>query len=271
MKTRVLAAVVLLPLLLIVVLVLPKAFTAILFGLIAAVGAYELLNSTGRVKQPRLIIYAMSMAFLLAIPCSLPYMSLLMKVAVFAFLCLLFAELLIGHTELPFENVVITFFAGAVIPYCLTALVRLHGFSNGRFYILLPFVIAFLSDTCAYFTGLAFGRHKLAPVISPKKTIEGVVGGVIGAVIGVVIYCVILQTGFGFQVNYLYVPVYGILGSLGAVFGDLSFSAVKRQTGIKDYGNLIPGHGGILDRFDSMVVIAPLVELLMLLIPLVVK
>ena len=71
--------------------------------------------------------------------------------------------------------------------------------------------------------------------------------------------------------NYLYVPVYGILGSLGAVFGDLCFSAIKRQTGIKDYGNLIPGHGGILDRFDSMVVVAPLVELLMLLIPLVVK
>ena len=69
----------------------------------------------------------------------------------------------------------------------------------------------------------------------------------------------------------MYVPVYGILGSLGAVFGDLCFSAIKRETGIKDYGNLIPGHGGVLDRFDSMVVVAPLVELLMLYIPMVVK
>lgn len=271
MKTRILAAGVLLPLLLLVVLVLPKVFTAILFGLIAAIGAYELLNSTGRVNQPRLIVYAMVMAFLMSVPCSLPYLSLLMKLAFFAFFCLLLGELLISHAALPFENVVITFFAGAVIPYCLTALVRLHGYSNGRFYILLPFVIAFLSDTGAYFAGRAFGRHKLAPVISPNKTIEGVVGGVAGAVVGVIIYCVILQNAFGFTINYLYVPVYGILGSLGAVFGDLSFSAVKRQTGIKDYGNLIPGHGGILDRFDSMVVVAPLVELLMLLIPMVVK
>lgn len=271
MKTRILAAGALLPLLLLVVLVLPKVFTAILFGLMAAIGAYELLQGTGLVKQPRLIAYAMAMAFLVSVPCSLPYLSLLMKLAVFAFLCLLLAELLLSHATLPFEKVAITFFAGAVIPYCLTALVRLHGYPQGRFYILLPFVIAFLSDTGAYFAGRAFGRHKLAPVISPNKTIEGVVGGVAGAIVGVIIYCVILERAFDFEVNYLYVPVYGVLGSFGAVFGDLSFSAIKRQTGIKDYGNLIPGHGGILDRFDSMVVVAPLVELLMLSIPLVVK
>ena len=270
MKTRVLAAAVLLPLLLLVVLALPKIFTAILFGLIAAVGAYELLNSTGRVKQPRLIAYAMAMAFLMSVPCSLPFLSVLMKLAVLLFIGILFAEMLISHAKLPFENVVITFFAGVVIPYCLTALVRLHGYANGRFYILLPFVIAFLSDTGAYFAGLNFGKRKLAPVISPNKSVEGVVGGVIGAIFGVILYCVILQKAFGLQVRYLYVPVYGILGSLGAVFGDLSFSAIKRQTGIKDYGNLIPGHGGILDRFDSMVIVAPLVEILMLLIPMVV-
>lgn len=270
MKTRVIAGVVLLPLLLLVVLALPKVFTAILFGLIAVIAAYELLNSTGRVKQRRLIAYAMGMAFLMSVPCSMPNFSPLMKVAVFVFMGLLFAELLISHATLPFENVAITFLAGVVVPYCLTALVRLHGYANGRGYILLPFVIAFLSDTGAYFTGLAFGKHKLAPVISPKKTVEGVVGGMIGATVGVIIYGVILQNAFAFHVNYLYVPVYGILGSLGAVFGDLSFSAIKRQTGIKDYGNLIPGHGGILDRFDSMVIVAPLVEILMLLIPMVV-
>ena len=81
----------------------------------------------------------------------------------------------------------------------------------------------------------------------------------------------ILKYSFSFRVNWLYVPAYGLLGSLGAVFGDLCFSVIKRHTGIKDYGNLIPGHGGILDRFDSMVVVAPLVELLLLIIPLVVK
>ena len=211
------------------------------------------------------------MAFLVALSCSLPYPALAMKSAVFVFLCLLFGELLLSRTALPFNRLVITFFSGAVIPYCLAALVRMHGLEYGRFYILLPFVIAFLSDTGAYFAGCALGKHKLSPIISPNKTVEGVFGGVLGAIVGVVLYCVILQTAFDFEVRYMYALIYGILGSLGAVFGDLSFSAIKRQTGIKDYGNLIPGHGGILDRFDSMIVVAPLTELLMLLMPLVVK
>ena len=132
-------------------------------------------------------------------------------------------------------------------------------------------MLAFLSDTGAYFAGLKFGKHKLAPVISPKKTVEGVVGGVLGAVLGMVIYCAVLNLGFQFRVNYLYAVVYGILGSAAGVFGDLCFSVIKRQTGIKDYGNLFPGHGGILDRFDSMMVVAPLVEVLMLIIPVVVR
>ena len=270
MKKRIIAAAALLPLLLVVVLVLPLIYTAILFGLMAAIGAYELLNGTGLVKKPRLIAYAMVMAFLSAMPCSLPYLTLLWKPVLLIFMGLLFGELLISRGKQPFEQVAITAAAGAMIPYFLTALVRMHGWNNGRFFILLPFVIAFLSDTGAYFAGRAFGKHKLAPIISPNKTVEGVFGGVIGAVVGVLIYCLVLQIGFGFHVNYWYVLVYGILGSLGAVFGDLSFSAIKRQTGIKDYGNLIPGHGGILDRFDSMIIVAPITEILMLWIPLVV-
>ena len=142
---------------------------------------------------------------------------------------------------------------------------------QGRFYILIPFVLAFLSDTGAYFTGLSFGKHKLAPVISPKKTVEGVIGGVAGAVLGMLLYCAVLQLFFKFQVNYFYAVIYGILGSAAGVFGDLCFSVIKRQTGIKDYGKLFPGHGGILDRFDSMMVVAPLVEVLILLLPVVVK
>ena len=93
----------------------------------------------------------------------------------------------------------------------------------------------------------------------------------IGAIVGMVIYCLILKTYFGFSVNYLYAVIYGLIGSVAAVFGDLSFSAIKRQTGIKDYGNLIPGHGGILDRFDSMTVVAPLAEALLILLPVAVK
>ena len=271
MLKRILAAAALLPLLLLVVLVLPKVFTAVLFGLMAAIGAYELLKGTGLVKQVRLNAYAMVMAFLVALWSGLGMAYAWALLGILLFAGLLLGELLISHTKLPFVEVAVAFLAGAVIPFLLTATVRLHSGPHGRYLILLPFVIAFLSDTAAYFAGRAFGRHKLAPIISPNKTVEGVFGGVLGAVIGVAIYCLILEKAFQFEANYLYIPFYGVIGSLGAVFGDLCFSAVKRQTGIKDYGNLIPGHGGILDRFDSMIIVAPLVEVFMLLMPMVVK
>ena len=271
MKQRVIAACALLPPLLWIVLFMPKIFTAVLFGAMACIGAREFLLGTGLVKQKRLVTYAMIMAFFVAVWGSVWSVYFLVLLGVFVFFCVLFAELLLFHQQLNVEELALTFFAGFVIPFLLGSIVRIHSHDNGRHLILLPFVIAFLSDTGAYFTGRAFGKHKLAPVISPNKTVEGLVGGLLGAVAGVALYCFILQRFFGFAVHYLYVPVYGVLGSLGAVFGDLCFSAVKRKTGIKDYGNLIPGHGGILDRFDSMVVVAPLVELLLLVIPMVVR
>jgi len=270
-KTRIIAGAVLLPLLLVVVLILPKFCTAILFGVMAAIGARELLKGTGLVEQPRLISYGMIMAFFVVLWSSMWTVYSLLLLGIFAFTCMLLGEYLICHNTLTFEKVAVIFVAGWLVPFLLGAVVRIYSQLFGRVFILLPFVIAFSSDTFAYFAGRAFGRHKLAPVISPNKTVEGLFGGILGAVLGVAAYCLVMDKVLHLQVHYLYVPVYGILGSLGAVFGDLSFSAVKRQTGIKDYGNLIPGHGGILDRFDSMVVVAPLVELLMLYIPMVVK
>ena len=136
--------------------------------------------------------------------------------------------------------------------------------------ISVPLVLAFLPDSGAYFAGTYFGKHKLAPVISPKKTIEGAIGGVLTAVIGIFLYAAILDLFFPFQIRYWAVLLYGLLGAGIDVFGDLMFSAIKRQAGIKDYGNLIPGHGGILDRFDSLLLVAPLTEALLDLIPLVV-
>ena len=271
MKTRIIAAVALLPFLLAVVLFLPKLCTAILFGLMAAIGAYELLHNTGLVKHSRLVLYAAIMALFVSLWGSAVTAYPVKLLVVLAFFAILFGELLHNHTQVAFQDLAYTFVAGIILPYLLSAVVRIHHQETGRYLILLPFVVAFLSDTGAYFSGRFFGKRKLAPVISPKKTVEGLVGGVITAILGVVIYALILKGSFDFRVNWIYVPVYGLLGSLGAVFGDLCFSVIKRQTGIKDYGNLIPGHGGIFDRFDSMVVVAPLVELLLLTIPMVVK
>ena len=271
MKTRILAAVVLLPALLVILLVLPPVWTAILFGVAAAIGAYELLWGTGLVKNTRLIIYASIMAFLVSIWSYFGTNYAAALIGVLLFVAVLYAEELASKATLSFEKITVCLAGGLLIPFMLTALVRIRSGIHGEYLVLLPFVMAFMSDSGAYFVGCACGKHKLAPTISPKKTIEGVVGGVAGGIVGMIVYCLVLHFGFGFQVNYFYAAVYGVIGSLAAVFGDLAFSAIKRQTGIKDYGNLIPGHGGVLDRFDSMTVVAPLAEVLLMLLPVAVK
>ncbi len=272
MKTRVISAAILTPLLLIIVLALPKIFTAILFGVMAAIAAFELLSGTGAVKHPRLVAYSMVMAFLVSLWSyfGMPYAWGLLGVLIFVMV--LFSEMMVSHIKLRFHKVALCLVAGLLIPFLLCSLVRIHAVKvSGRYFIILPFIMAFLSDTGAYFAGRAFGKHALAPVISPKKTVEGVIGGVLGAIVGMLIYGLVLDLAFEFQVNYFAAILYGLVGSVGGVFGDLCFSVIKRQTGIKDYGNLIPGHGGILDRFDSMMIVGPLAELLLILIPMAVK
>ena len=132
--------------------------------------------------------------------------------------------------------------------------------------LLIPFIMAYCSDTGAYFVGVFFGKHKMCPNVSPKKTWEGFIGGIAIASVSMVIFAFVLDRQ-GYEVNYLLAVVYGFAGSVCSVFGDLNMSVIKRQTGIKDYGKLIPGHGGILDRFDSVMITAPLAEALLLILP----
>ena len=271
MKTRMIASAVLLPLLLLVLLLAPTIFTAILFSAICAISAYELMGGTGLVKHPRLIVYTVVVAALVPIWSWFGGNWAVAEAGILAFFALLFMELMLSGMKLKFEKMAVSVFAGLLIPYLLSAFVRMIVRDNGRFLVLIPFAVAFLSDSGAYFIGCAFGKHKMAPVISPKKSWEGFFGGLGVAVLGMILFVLVLQLGFDFRVNYLYAAIYGLIGALGGVFGDLCFSAIKRQTGIKDYGKLIPGHGGILDRFDSIVVVAPLIELLLHWIPVVVK
>ncbi|MBE6958685.1 MAG: phosphatidate cytidylyltransferase [Ruminococcaceae bacterium] len=267
MKLRILAAVVLVPVLLAVLLVAPPILLAILVGVICAIGAYELLYGTGLVKHPRLFSYSALMAFCVPIWCYFGMSGLAARLGIFIFTALLFMEILLSKGKLRLEKVAICYIAGLLIPYLLSTLVRLMGDGSERYVILLPFILAFMADTGAYFIGCRFGKHKLSPVISPKKSVEGLVGGIFFDIAGMFIFCLIMSLAFGKNVNYLYAFTYGVVGALAGTFGDLSFSAIKRQAGIKDYGNLIPGHGGVLDRFDSVIIVAPLTELLLLLMP----
>lgn len=269
MKLRLLAAAVLVPILFIVVFVAPKIVMSIILCIICAIGAYELLNAAGLKKNVRLVFYTAAIAFFVPLWCHFGMDRLWAQLCILAFSCLLFGEILLSHGTLRFERITVCLTGGLLIPYLLCALMRIMDGENGRLFVMIPFVTAFLADSGAYFVGSAWGKHKLAPIISPHKSVEGVVGGVASSVIGMLIYCFVMQCVLATGVNYLYAITYGIICSAAGVFGDLCFSAIKRQTGIKDYGNLIPGHGGILDRFDSVIVVAPLVELLLILLPIV--
>ena len=272
MKTRIIAAAVLLPLFLLCVLVLPKVLTGILFGAAAALASFELLSQTQLVRHPRMLIYSAVMAFLVGLWSYFGARREFALLGIIAFFGAMFGEMMADHIKVRFKEIGYCMIAGLILPYLLTSLVRIHTNVIGRHLILVPCVLAFLSDSGAYFAGRCFGRHKLAPVSSPNKTIAGVIGGVLGATVGMVVYALVLDLCFSdIQVSYVFAVIYGILGSLGAVFGDLCFSVIKRQTGIKDYGSVIPGHCGILDRFDSMMIVGPLAEALILLIPVAVK
>ena len=125
---------------------------------------------------------------------------------------------------------------------------------NGTKYVWLVYIVAFGSDTCAYFTGKMFGKNKLYPEVSPNKTVEGAMGGIVGCVILSLIYFNYLRIN-----KYIYIIIFSVSASVFSMAGDLAASKIKRESGIKDFGKILPGHGGILDRFDSVLFVAPTV------------
>jgi phosphatidate cytidylyltransferase len=271
MKTRIMAAVVLIPVLLVLVLAAPKMISAVIFAALLAIGSYELLYRTHLVKHSRLVIYSSVMAFAVVMWSYAGAVHAWLLIGLLLYTIVLFTEMMVDHVKVRIEMIALCYVAGAIVPFLLSSLIRILTMTTGRYVVLIPFAIAFLSDGGAYFAGLKFGKHKLAPVVSPNKTIEGALGGLVAAMLGMLIYALVLDLAFSqFHVNYGIAILYGLVGSLVGVFGDLCFSIIKRQTGIKDYGNLIPGHGGVLDRFDSMMMVAPLVESLLLLAPMVI-
>ena len=272
MKTRIITAAVAIPLLLLLLLVAEKWIAALVWGLLLAVGVYELLYGTGLVREPRLVIYSCVMAFLVTMWSYSGAIHAFGVLLTMVFLAVLFGEMMHAHVKITFDKICMCIVAGLLVPFLLSSLIRILTMKIGRYVILIPFIVAFGSDAGAYFAGFFFGKHKMAPVLSQHKTVEGAVGGVISAVILMIVYGLIMALpvkALSFRVNYLYAAIYGFAGSLAGIFGDLCFSVIKRQTGIKDYGKLLPGHGGVLDRFDSMMMVGPLMEVLLLLIPVI--
>lgn len=139
-----------------------------------------------------------------------------------------------------------------------TALILLADLTDGAWHVMFfCFVAAWVTDSCALFTGMLLGKHKLLPSVSPKKTVEGAIGGVVFCIAAFILYAFLLEKLFDYQIeSYLLIAICGAVCGVVAVIGDLLFSAVKRASGIKDFGKLMPGHGGVLDRFDSLISIA---------------
>ena len=151
------------------------------------------------------------------------------------------------------NQVMAAFFGVVYVAVMLSFILMTRNLPDGKFIVWLIFLCSWGCDTCAYCVGMMIGKHKMAPVLSPKKSVEGGVGGVVGAALLGVIYAAATQ---GPMVEYA--VICGI-GALISMVGDLAASAIKRNQGIKDYGKLIPGHGGILDRFDSVIFTAPVI------------
>ena len=270
MKTRILAGAGIVVVLLAVLFFAPNWIAALFVGLMMSIASYELLWGTGLVKHVRLNIYSAVMAFGVAVWSyfGCPYPVALAAVLVYC--ALIFAEMMAANVVLQTKDALFCLASGMIIPFLLSSLVRIACMEEGKLLLAIPFIMAFFSDTGAYFIGVLFGKHKMAPVISPKKSWEGFYGGIVVAIAGMMLYGIAMEQFCGKDVNYILALVYGILGALGGVFGDLSMSVIKRQVGIKDYGNLIPGHGGVLDRFDSVLITAPLTEALLLILPMMV-
>ena len=269
MKQRILVAVIGIPLLLLVLCWAPHWATAALLAALGVIGAHELLAAvSGAEKTKSLWVLAGFMAVctvfstyagmeaykgpvLVAVPWLL--------CAAVALLFLLAVRWFGRENAIAFQDVCAVLLGGVAIPLAMSCLLRLRLMEFGGGLVLMPLVAAFMSDSAALFTGMACGKHKLAPKASPKKTVEGAVGGLVGGIVGMVLFRIVFFFVTVQALSICWCMVIGLVGAFMGQLGDLSFSVIKRQCGIKDYGRLLPGHGGVLDRFDSVIFAAPVV------------
>lgn len=181
------------------------------------------------------------------------------------FVMTLMASYVFEFPKIKTESVMAAIFGVMYVVAMLSFVYIVRQGGNGLYNVWLIFLCSWGSDTCAYLAGVAFGKHKMAPVLSPKKSVEGAVGGVLGAALLGFIYASVFKNNISGALDpRIAYPIVCGAGSLIAMTGDLAASAVKRNHDIKDYGKLIPGHGGIMDRFDSVIFVAPVIWLLLL-------
>ncbi len=236
-------------------------------SLVSVIGCFELMRCVGTQRNyaiavPQFIVSAAMPIFMrlggdegfwlkAAIFTHIVYMMYLLALSVFS------------RGKIKVETVMTVFAVCLYINVGFSSIVLLRDYKDvGAYIFLLTFIGAWMTDIFAYFCGMAFGRHKLIPDVSPKKTIEGSIGGIVFCSLGYVIYGLIVGNFFDVEMNIIALAVFGVIISVVSQIGDLSASLIKREYGIKDYGALFPGHGGVLDRFDSVLAVSSVLMVL---------
>ena len=272
MKQRILVAVIGIPALLGVLCFAPDWATALLVALLCVIGCHEFMAAAAPLKARRWWLFAAALSVFTVFTVYFrdaafagSTIFVLMPWLLAALLVVLFiAAVHVYGTddELTFPDLCAVAVSGLVIPLALSCLLRLRMLDYGAGLVLIPLVSAFMSDALALFGGMLLGKTKLAPRVSPKKTREGAVSGLVGGMVGMILYRIFFFLCTEVQLHLGWCVLLGLVGAVLGQLGDLSFSCVKRQCGIKDYGRLLPGHGGVLDRFDSVIFAAPVIWML---------
>lgn len=232
----------------------------------AILGLHEYFNAVSNECKPvRWVGYAFALliAVMHIIPITLFPKILLISIP--TLLLLLFSIIIITDMKVNFKDICYTLFGTLYIVIFTSFIPFIYGLENGKYLIWYLITTSWGTDIFAYMAGKRFGKHKFSK-ISPKKSIEGCIAGIVGAVVLTLIYTYGVNTIFNMNINYIYICCVGILLSIIGQIGDFAASSIKRYVNIKDFSNLIPGHGGIIDRIDSLIFIAPFAYILLVLL-----
>lgn len=264
MKTRILTAICM------VILFLPPAIFShtfaysVMFAILGAIGVFELLRCIGLHKKlllsvPCIILGAM---FPLVAKASSDAAPAFFTVSSLLLMFWVLAISLFSKGAIPIDTAGLAYLSLIYVLWGFGTIVHLREIEHGKYLFVLPFIGAWFSDIFAYFTGRFFGKHKLIPDVSPKKTVEGAIGGILFAMLGFVAFGYVASLFGDVTPNYIALFLLGLPVALVSIIGDLVMSLIKRRFGIKDYSDLFPGHGGVLDRFDSVLATSTVLYLL---------
>ena len=238
-----------------------KYIVDICLAFIAMLGMQEYFNAIAKDSKPVKWVGYLACIFIAlihTIPIYLPAMTIskILALGIPTIMLILFSQVIFTNMKTTFKDIAYTFFGMAYVIGSIAFLALLRGLDNGRILIWFAIIAAWGTDTFAYLIGKRFGKHKLSQ-ISPKKSVEGAIAGTVSAVIIVILYTAVMNKLYNLQYSYIYVTISTVILSIIGQIGDFAASSIKRYVDVKDYSNLIPGHGGMLDRIDSLMFLAP--------------